>query len=181
MFKIKKRFQGLDCSSDFPQPHTQCCLHSQDLLVNSPRLIKATVYFFFHQFLPIQSVTYVRGAVCYCVCYDCHFVVCPPVRLQTTCHRGIDHSRRGMCVHACTCVCVFAFALTTLSLATINSERRFQLPGEPKANEPSRMKILSLTMLTCTAESSTLQNSVLPSNQIPAIVPVSMQLKKSNY
>lgn len=70
---------------------------------------KSNCLLFFHQFLPSLSVTDVRGAVCYCVCYDCHFVVSPPVRLQTTCHRGIDHSRRGMCVHVCTCVCVCVY------------------------------------------------------------------------
>lgn len=112
--------------------------------------------FTFFSVLASQSVTDVRGAVCYCVCSDCHFCRLPSCEASaklSAWHWSLLQRNVRACMYLCACV----FTLTTLSLATINSEREFYLQWEPKASEPRRQKIVSLMMFSCTAESSTLK------------------------
>lgn len=149
-------FSDSAATLSFPQLlRTQCCSHSHDSPVNSPCIAKATVctIFFSHQFLPSQWQMY--G-----VCYDCGFVVSPPVRFRPSHQSGIDHAHRRMCVHVCKRVCARICwpSLVQSELSILKASHENQSTGNP------------LTTFACTASSCCIQQSIKTSNQTSAIV-----------
>lgn len=180
MLKKKKRFQGLDCSSDSA---TRPCLFLSHLhsavCTRKTRLWtllaswKQLFTFFFISSSPVSQwqMQEELSVIVFVMIATLSSPLLWGFRQLVTVALSTPAEE---CVYMYVRVCVFVFTLMGRLWTPIST-------CEPKANEPSRKKILSLTMLTFTAESSTLQNSVLASNQLPAIVPVSMQLKKSNY